>query len=143
MPTGTTPSVIARPVPSPLPAGGAPTAAHLFVIRYSATLLPLLVAVVALELGWHRLAGDSWAAALALVTGWVPAVAAWLHRRGWRAGTVLAVVGLPLGVPAGSAAVDGLSPAGLALWGPVGTVLAVALAMVTRPPALAGPSARP
>jgi hypothetical protein len=132
------PAVPSRTTRTP-PALGAPSAARLFLARYSATLLPLVAALVALELGAQRITGDSWPAALAVVAGWALTVAAWLHRRGWRAGTVLAVVGVPLGLPAAPLAVDGLSPAGLALWGPVGTVLAVALAMATRPPAPAGP----
>jgi hypothetical protein len=52
---------------------------------------------------------------------------------------VLAMLGAPAAVLAAPAALGWLSPSGLVLWGPVSTVLAVALALAAQPLALNGP----
>jgi hypothetical protein len=112
---------------------GHPPAVRTFLTGFGATLLPLLAAVVGLELSWQLLAGSTWPAAGAVVTGWALAGAWWLCRRGWQVGTVLAATGAPAAVLAAPAALGWLSPAGLVLWGPVSTVLAAALAMAAQP----------
>ncbi len=115
-----------------------------FLIGVSVTLLPLLVAVVALQLGWARLGANIWSVAGAVVTAWALAGAGWLWWRGWPAGAVLTVIGAPVVVLAGPAALGWLFPAGLVLWGPVSTVLAVAVAMPAQPLARSGrPSSKP
>jgi len=119
-------------VPGP-PASGS-SAAVRFVTAFGATLLPLVAAVVALELAWSSSAAGTWPAAGAVVTGWALATAGWLHCRGWAAGAVLAVLAAPAAVLAAAAAAGWLTPAGLVLWGPVSTVLAAALAMAASPP---------
>jgi hypothetical protein len=118
---------------------GDSAAVRAFLARYSGTLLPLLAAVTGLEVAWQRYAADTWPAAVAVVTGWALATAAWLHRRGWRPGTVRVVVAAPAAVLAGPAALGWLPPAGLVLWAPVSTVLAAALAMAAQPPATERP----
>jgi hypothetical protein len=126
-------------VPGPTPRGTwSPPAAGTseairFLTAFSGTLLPLVAAVVALELGWSLLPVDSWPAAGAVVTGWAVAIAAWLHGRGGQARTVLAVLAAPAAVLTGPAALGWVAPAGLVLWGPVSTVLAAALVMAADP----------
>jgi hypothetical protein len=114
------------------------SAAARFLTSWAVTLLPLLAAVVALELGWPLLDADTWPAVAAVVAGWALAAAGWLRRRGWPVRASLEVLGAPAAVLAGPAALGWLSPSGLVLWGPVSTVLAVALAMAAQPPALSG-----
>lgn len=153
MPTGTVPRATvsrvpgseppsvrppARPVrPVPPPAADTSSAVRGFLMRYGAALLPLLATLVAVELGWQLLDG-AWPAAAAAVTGWALAVAAWLRRCSWRAGTVLAVIGAPATVLAGPVALGWSSPGGVVLWGPVTTVLAVALVLAVQPSAAPG-----
>ena len=105
----------------------------------SVTLLPLLAAVTALQFGWLWLGANTWPAAGAVVTGWALAGAGWLWCRGWPASGVLTVIAVPAVVLAGPVALGWLSPAGLVLWGPVTTVLAVAVAMAAQPLAPIGP----
>jgi len=119
--------------PSTPPATGHPAAVRTFLTGFAGMLLPLLAAVVGLELFWQLLAGITWPAAGAVVTGWALAGAWWLSRRGWQVGTVLAATGAPAAVLAGPAALGWLSPAGLVLWGPISTVLAAALGMAAQP----------
>jgi hypothetical protein len=119
--------------PATAPAAGADVTATRFLAGLAVTLLPLLAAVIALELGWQALAGDAWPAAGAVTTAWALGGAVWLCRRGWRPGAVLVVTGAPAAVLAGPAALGWLSPAGLVLWGPVSTVLAAALVMAAHP----------
>lgn len=132
-----------RPAPSAVSAAvsGDRTVAR-FLIGVSVLLLPLLAAVVALQLGWSRLGANTWSVAGAVVTGWALAGAGWLWCRGWSAGAVLTVIGAPVAVLAGPAALGWLSPAGLVLWGPVTTVLAVAVAMPAQPLAPEQPALR-
>jgi hypothetical protein len=80
--------------PSLPPATGHPAAVRTFLTDFAGTLLPLLAAAVGLELAWQLLAGSTWPAAGAAVTGWALAGAWWLSRRGWQVGTVLAATGL-------------------------------------------------
>jgi len=126
------------------PEAGDPPAARAFLTRYIGTLLPLAVALVAVELGWQLLAagtgtaGQPWPVASAVACGWELVIAAWLRRCGWPTGTVVAAVAAPAAVLAAPAAAGWLSPAGLALWGPVTTVLAVVLALAAQPLVPAG-----
>ncbi|WP_448617743.1 hypothetical protein [Geodermatophilus sp. URMC 65] len=126
MSTATAPAAVERPLPAP----GDSSAVRVFLARYGATLLPLLTALVALQLGWQMVTGSTWTAAV--TAGWALAVAAWLRCRGWHVGTVLTVTGAPAVLMVALAG-PGLSPAGLVLWVPVTTVLAVALAMAALP----------
>ncbi|MGK5171966.1 hypothetical protein [Geodermatophilus sp. CPCC 205761] len=125
--------------PTTAPAAGADVTAARFLAGLAVTLLPLLAAVIALELGWQAFAGDAWPVAGAVAVGWALGGAAWLCRRGWRTGAVLVVTGAPAAVLAGPAALGWLSPAGLVLWGPVSTVLAAALVMAADPLGPNGP----
>jgi hypothetical protein len=132
VPTTTSPPLPDHRVPRPsLPAPGARAAVR-FLTGFSATLLPLVATAVALGLGWSSSA-QTWPVASAVVTGWTLAAAGWLHHRSWTAGAVLAVLAAPATVLAGPAALGWLTPAGLVLWGPVGSVLAAALAMTAHP----------
>jgi hypothetical protein len=125
-----------RPSRQPRPAvDEGSTAARVFLARYGSMLVSLLAAVTGLELAWPLYAADAWPAAIAVVAGWALALAAWLHRRGWPAGTARSVLAAPAVTPAALGVLGCLSPAWLALWGPVSTVLAVALAMAAQPPA--------
>ncbi len=134
MSTATVPPPTVHRVPAgPSPAVGDASAARAFLIRYGATLLPLLVALVVLQCGWQLFADDTWASAAAAVTGWALASVGWLRRRGWRTRTALAVPGVPAVVLAGPIALGWLSSAGLVLWSPVSTVLAVAVVTAERP----------
>ncbi|MGY1631036.1 hypothetical protein ACI784_04895 [Geodermatophilus sp. SYSU D01186] len=128
-----------RPAPSAAPAVRGDRTMARFLIGVSVTLLPLLAAVVALQLGWSRFGATTWPAAAAVVTGWALAGTGWLWCRGWPAGAVLTVIGAPVVVLAGPAALGWLSPAGLVLWGPVTTVLAVAVAIPVQPLTPSGP----
>jgi hypothetical protein len=119
--------------PSLPPAAGHPAAVRTFLTGFAGTLLPLLTAVVGLELAWQLLAGSTWPAAGAVVTGWALAGAWWMYRRGWQIGSVMAATAAPVALLAGPAALGWLSPAGLVLWGPVSTVLAAALGMAAQP----------
>jgi hypothetical protein len=90
MSTATAPAAVERPLPAP----GDSSAVRVFLARYGATLLPLLTALVALQLGWQMVTGSTWTAAV--TAGWALAVAAWLRCRGWHVGTVLTVTGARL-----------------------------------------------
>ncbi|SDC06383.1 hypothetical protein SAMN05660690_0400 [Geodermatophilus telluris] len=131
------------PAPPTDPHTGTATTVRTLLLRYAATLLALLTALLALEVGWVLLGAGSWPAAAAAVTGWALGTAACLRRCGWSAGAVAATGGAPAAVLAVPAALGWLSPAGLVLWGPVSTLLAAALLLSTRPPTPAAPSARP
>ena len=107
---------------------------------YAATIVPLLVGLVAVVLGWAVLAdGDvvgrhPWASAVVGGIAWMLAVAVWLRCRGWRAIPIHAVTWLaPVIVLAAPAAAGWLSADGLVLWAPAITVVAVSLAMGTEP----------
>jgi hypothetical protein len=115
------------------PPAGAPARARPFLAGHATAVLPLVAVCVALELTWPRPEGGTWPAALAVVAGWTLAVAAWLRHRGRPVGSVLTVVGVPAAALVAAAAPGWLSPAGLVLWAPVSTVLAVALASATHP----------
>ena len=129
-----------RPAPSAAsPAVSDDSTVARFLIGVSVTLLPMLAAVVALQFGWSRLGATTWPAAGAVVTGWALAGAGWSWCRGWPANAVLTVIGAPAVVLVGPAALGWLSPAGLVLWGPVTTVLAVVAAMPAQPLAPNGP----
>jgi hypothetical protein len=141
MSTATPPPVTDHRVPGPSASGS--SAAIRFLTTFGATLLPLVaavVAVVALELAWSSSATDTWPAAGAVGTGWALAAAGWLRSRVWAPDAVLAVLAAPAAVLAGPAALGWLTPAGLVLWGPVGTVLAAATAMAVHPPARHAPT---
>jgi hypothetical protein len=122
------------------PAVDGPRAVRRFLAGYVGTVLPLVAGAAVLVLAWELLAdgvpaaGPRWAAAAVAVTAWAGAVVLWLHRRGRRRSTlhVVAWAG-PAAVLAVPAAAGWLSPDGLVLWGPVTSVLAVALAMAERP----------
>ncbi len=112
-----------------------PPAVRTLLVGYAVTLVPLLVGLAALELGWALTAGSTWATAVAAVSGWALAVAGWLRLRGWRTRPVLTVLSTAAAVLAAPLAVGWLSRAGLVLWGPVTTVLTVALPLAEQPPA--------
>ncbi|MGY1623927.1 hypothetical protein ACI789_17150 [Geodermatophilus sp. SYSU D00965] len=114
-------------------------AVRAFLLRFTATLLPLVATMAGLEAGWQLLAVDTWATALGVVAGWALAAVGWLRRRAWRGAAVLVVIGTPAAMFAASAVPGWLSPAGLVLWAPVSTVLAVALVMAAHPLPPAGP----
>jgi hypothetical protein len=134
---GTAPSQPAKAPPRP--AAGASSAVRACLIHYTGTLLPLIAALAALQLGGlllvdgaDTLAGG-WPVAVVIAAGWALAVAVWLRHRGWPAATLVTAVAAPVAVLALPAAVGWLSPAGLLLWGPMSTVLAVALPLTARP----------
>ncbi|MGY1985706.1 hypothetical protein ACI792_05720 [Blastococcus sp. SYSU DS0669] len=124
-------------LPPTVPARPAPGSHHAGVVQFltgwATTLLPLLVAVTGLELGWSLLGGTTWLVAGAGVVGWALFAAGWLLHRDWHAGAVVAALGAPVAVLAGPAALGWLAPAGAVLWGPVSAVLTVALAMAAQP----------
>ena len=122
------------------PTADGATAVRAFLVTYGTTLVPLLAGLLALELGWTQLDGSTWPVAAAALTGWSVAAAAWLHRRHWPCSTVGAVAGAPAVLLAGPIALGWLSPAGLVLWGPMITLLAVAWVM-TMTPLAPGPAA--
>jgi hypothetical protein len=144
MSTVTAPIVPALPSPppsSPTPAAGGDSPARTFLTGYAATLLlPLLVPIAALELGWLRFTETSWPAAVAATVAWAMAVGAWMRRRGWPGRAALTVLGAPAAALAVPAALGELSPSGFLLWALVSTALAAALAMAAQPLA---PTARP
>ena len=129
------------------PAAEASSAVRASLIRYTGTLLPLVPALVALQLGGLLLADDAgtlaggWPVAVVVAAVWALAVAVWLRHRRWTTTTVVTAVAGPVAVLALPAAVGWLSPAGLLLWGPVSTVLAV-LAVARPLTALPLPPAR-
>src|SRR4051794_26419366 len=139
--TGRVADATSRQAAAPLPnaAAGDGSAARAFLLRYTVTLLSLAAALVAVQAGAQLLpegAGTlGWGWPMSIAAGWALAVAAWLRRRGWATGTLVAVaVGAgPAAALAIPAAAGWLSPAGLLLWGPVSTLLAVALALVAQP----------
>ena len=73
-------------------------AVRTLLVSYAVTLVPPLVGLAALQLGWALTAGSRWATAVAAVSGWGLAVAGWLRLRGWRTGTVLLVTWAPAAV---------------------------------------------
>jgi hypothetical protein len=127
----------APPTTHPGPTGSATAtdqpAVRTVLAGYTVTLVPLLVGLAALELGWELTAGTTWVAAAAAVAGWALAVASWLGLRGWRTRPVRTVLGTAAAVLAAALVAGWLSPAGLVLWGPVTTVLTVALALAEQP----------
>jgi hypothetical protein len=138
------PRTAARPsrpgqTPRPRPGAGDSSAVGVVLIRYAGTLLPLAAVLVALQIGEQLLAdgagtpGRGWPVAVAAAGGWALAVAVWLRRHGWTAAHLATVIAGPVAVLAASAAAGWLSAAGLLLWGPVSTVLAVALVMAAQP----------
>jgi hypothetical protein len=147
MSTVTAPIVPALPSPppsSPTPAAGGDSPARTFLTGYAATLLlPLLVPIAALELGWLRFTETSWPAAVAATVAWAMAVGAWMRRRGWPGRAALTVLGAPAAALAVPAALGELSPSGFLLWALVSTALAAALAMAAQPLAPNGPAAGP
>jgi hypothetical protein len=137
---------IRRGRPAPMPAVGDSSAARTFLHRYTGTLLTLVAALAALQVGWQQLAdstgtvGPPWLPVGVAACGWALGVAAWLHHRGWPTGTVAAVIATPAAVLAAPAAAGWLSPAGLVLWGSMSTVLAVALSLAAQPVGTARPT---
>jgi hypothetical protein len=125
---------------APSPATPPVAAVRAFLVGYVVALTPLVAGLLALEVGWVRLGAASWPAAVAALTGWSLAVAAWLHHRRLPAGTVDVVVLAPLIVLAGPWSFGWLSPDGLVVWGPASTLLTVALALSAGPSALDGSS---
>jgi hypothetical protein len=123
--------------PHSRPAAGDFSSVRASLLRYTGTLLPLVAALVALQLGGLLLPDPvgtlypGWPVAVAAAAGWALAVAVWLRCRGWTTPTLVPVVAGPVAVLA--AAAGWLSPAGLLLWGPVSTVLAVALMLAAQP----------
>ncbi|MGY1739108.1 MULTISPECIES: hypothetical protein [unclassified Blastococcus] len=111
-------------------------AVRAFLTGYAVTVLPLVAGLLALQGGWIRSGAGSWPAAAAVLAGWSLAVAAWLRSRRWPAGTVDLVVLAPVLVLAGPLSLGWLSPGGLVVWGPVSTLLTVALASSAGPPTL-------
>jgi hypothetical protein len=110
------------------------------LIGYAQTLLGLLAALIALVTGLALLPFDGWPTVTAAVAGWSLAVGAWLHHRGWPAATAyLSAWAGPTALLAPLAALGWLSPAGLTLWGPVSTVLAMALTAAYDPDLVSRP----
>ena len=113
------------------------------VAGYAQTLLVLLPAALTLVAGLTLLQVDGWPTVAAAEVGWGVAVAAWLQHRGWPAARAHLTVWIaPAAVLAVSAAVGWLAPAGLVLWGPVSSVLSVALAAVYDPTLVSRPARR-
>ena len=104
-----------------------------FLTGWAVTVLPLLAAMLAFEAGWTLLDTDTWPTAAAFVAASAVVSAAWLRRRGWPARTVLTAVAGAAAVLAPLVASGQVSPAGLALWWPVSTVLAAALELAAQP----------
>jgi hypothetical protein len=102
-----------------------------------ALLVPLVV-LVALPVGWTLTGAVGWPVAVAAVAVGSAVSAVWLHRRGWPVGLVHVVSwAAPAAVLAPLAVLGELTADGLVLWGPMTTVLAVALALTRRTPAVA------
>jgi hypothetical protein len=141
-------AVPSRPAQAPFssPAAGDSSALCVFLLRYTGTLLPLAVALAAFQCGGQLLTNSveilGWSWPVAAAVGWALTVAVWLHRRSWARGMLVSVGAGPAAALAIPAAVGWVSPAGLLLWGPVSTVLAVALALAAQPQAPADPPPR-
>ena len=135
-PDSTAPSATAAPA-DPRPGAGESLPLRAFLVRYTGTLLPLSAVLVLVSLVGRLLADRAevpgWPVAVAAAGGWALAVTAWLRRRGWGASLLAAVVAGPVALLAGSAAAGWLAPSGLLLWGPVSTLIAVALALAAQP----------
>jgi len=134
MSTTTIPPATTHSAPTGPQAAADHPAVRTLLAGYAVTLVPLLVGLTALELGWELTAGTTWSAAAAAKTGWALAVAGWLHLCGWRLRSVLWATWAPAAVLAAPLTVGWLSPAGIVLWGPVTTVLTVALTMAGHSP---------
>jgi hypothetical protein len=119
---------------------GGPTSVRSFLVGYLCTLTVLLGGQALLLSGSSRAASTTWAtdhpwpAAVAATTAWALGVAAWLHRRGWHAARLHAVSwAAPIAIVAPLTWLGWVSPAGLLLWAPLTTILAVALATSFAP----------
>ena len=144
MTTATRPPATTRRVAGPAVADR--SIAREFLRRYTTTLLPIAGALVALQLGAQELTGGAdalgrgWPLTIAVTGGWTLAVVAWLRRRGWAAGSLAAVATGPAAVAVVATATGWLAPAGLLLWEPVSTLLAVALVSAAQPLPIAAPT---
>jgi hypothetical protein len=105
---------------------------------WARTLLVPVIALVALPVGWTLSDADGWPVAIAGVAGASAVSAGWLHLRGWPPALVhLVTWAAPAAVLAPLAVLGELTADGLVLWGPMTTVLAVALALTRRTPVVA------
>jgi hypothetical protein len=100
---------------------------------YARTVLVPVLGLVALPVAWTLTASAGWPAAVAGVAAASASSAASLYRRGWPPPLVhLVTWAAPAVVLAPLTALGELSPAGLVLWAPLTTMLAVCLAMTGR-----------
>jgi hypothetical protein len=105
---------------------------------WARTLLVPVIALVALPVGWATSAAGGWPLAVAAVAAGSAVSAIWLLARGWSQPLVhLVTWAAPAVVLAPLAVLGELTADGLVLWGPMTTVLAVALALTRRTPAVA------
>jgi hypothetical protein len=139
----------APPVTRPPAQSGHPTGsqdgstARRVLSGYFRLLSVPLAGALCLAAGWTLLPATGWATAAGAMAVWSSAVLAWLHRRRWRAAPAhLAAWAAPAALLAPMAALGALSPSGLALWGPVSTLLAIALVAASDPDLLGTRSGR-
>ena len=105
---------------------------------WARTLLVPVIALVALPVGWTLSGAGGWPVAIAGAASASAVSAGWLHLRGWSPAHVHVVTWAgPAAVLAPLAVLGELTADGLVLWGPMTTVLAVALALTRRTPAVA------
>jgi len=105
---------------------------------WARTLLVPVIALVALPVGWTLSGAGGWPVAVVGVAAGSGVSAIWLRLRGWSPAHVHVVTwAAPAAVLAPLAALGELTADGLVLWGPMTTVLAVALAVTRRTPAVA------
>jgi hypothetical protein len=116
------------------------TPARAFLGRYVRAVAVTLVSSAVVLLGWGLLSTGEWVSdhpwstAGAATLGWVLAVGGWLRRRGWRRAAVHAVSwAVPAALLLPLVAIGWVSPAELALWAPLTTLLGVACAMAADP----------
>ena len=105
---------------------------------WARTLLVPVIALVTVPVGWTLSGAAGWPVAVAAVAAGSAVSAIWLLARGWSPTLVhLVTWAAPAAVLAPLAVLGELTADGLVLWGPMTTVLAVALALTRRTPAVA------
>jgi hypothetical protein len=101
---------------------------------WARTLLVPVIALVGLQVGWTLSGAGGWPVALAAVAAGSAVTAIWLHLCRWSPAVLhLVTWAAPAAVLAPLAVLGELTADGLVLWGPMTTVLAVALALTRRP----------
>jgi hypothetical protein len=105
---------------------------------WARTLAVPLAVLVALPVGWALGGAGGWPLAITGAASASAMSAIWLHLRGWSPAVLhLVTWAAPAAVLAPLAVLGELTADGLVLWGPMTTVLAVALAVTRRTPTVA------